>query len=139
MKRTEREELLARALGGDLDPAQKARFDELLSSDEDFRTEWEQQRRVGEMLSATRAEGFGPWFSAGVLARLRGERSEAATFADGLTRLFRPLVPVTLAVALFLAVLNWQDRGLMSDGSSFLEITFAVPPVSVETAELLEM
>ena len=139
MKRTEREELLARALGGDLDPGQQARFDELLSTDEDFRGEWEGQRRLGELLSAARAEGFGPWFSAGVVARLRGESSEAATFADGLTRLFRPLVPVTLAVALVLAVLNWQDRDLMSDGSSFLEITFAVPPVSAETAELLEM
>lgn len=139
MKRTERQELLARALGGDLDPAQQARFDELLSSDEGFRMEWERQRRVGELLSATRAEGFGPWFSAGVVARLRGEGAEAASLAEGLTRLFRPLVPVTLAVALFLAALNWGDRDLMSDGSSFLEITFAVPPVSVETAELLEM
>ena len=139
MKRTEREELLARALGGDLDPGRQARFEELLSSDESFRLEWERQRRVAELLSATRAEGFGPWFPAGVLARLRGEGSDAATFADGLIGLFRPLVPVTLAVALFLAVLNWSDRDLTSDGSSFLEITFAVPPVSAETAELLEM
>ena len=139
MKRTEREELLARAPGGDLDPGQQARFEELLSTDEDFRMEWERQRRLGDLLSEARADGFGPWFSAGVLARLHGQRTEAATFADGLTRLFRPLVPVTLAVALFLAVLNWRDRDLMSEGSSFLEITFAVPPVSVETAELLEL
>ena len=139
MKRTEREELLARALGGDLDPGQQARFEALLSSDEDFRREWERQRRVAEMLSAARAEGFGPWFPAGVVARLRGGRNEEARFAEGLTRLFRPLVPVTLAVALVLAALNWGDRDLMSDGSSFLEITFAVPPVSAETAELLEM
>ena len=139
MKRTEREGLLARALGGDLDPGQQARFEELLATDEDFRMEWERQRRVAELLSEARAEGFGPWFSAGVLARLRRERPEAATFADGLARLFRPLVPVTLAVALFLAVLNWRDRDLLSDSSSFLEITFAVPPVSVETAELLEL
>ncbi len=138
MKRTEREEWLARALGGDLDPAQQARFEELLSSDEGFRTEWEQLRQAGDLVSEARAEGFGPHFSARVLARLRSERA-APGLADGLMRLFRPLVPVTLAVALFLAVLNWRDRDLSAEGASFLEITFAVPPVSAETAELLEM
>ena len=73
------------------------------------------------------------------MARLRGERGEAGSFADGLMRAFRPLVPVTLAAAVFLAVLNWRDRDLMSEESSFLEVTFAVPPVSVETAEIMEM
>ncbi len=139
MKRREREELLARALGGELDPGRRIRFEALLASDESFRAEWDQLRRTGDLVSAARAEGFGPHFSARVLARLRSERTGQHGLADGLMRLFRPLVPVTLAVALFLAVLNWRDRDLMSDGSSFLEITFAVPPVSVETAELLEM
>lgn len=139
MKRRERGELLARALGGELDPGRQARFEALLALDEGFRSEWDQLRRTGDLVSAARAEGFGPRFSARVLARLRSERTGAHGLADGLMRLFRPLVPVTLAVALFLAVLNWRDRGLMSDGSSFLEITFAVPPVSAETAELLEM
>ncbi len=138
MKKREREELLMRALGGGLDPGQQTRFEELLSSDEEFRGEWEQLRRTGELVSTARAEGFGPHFSARVLARLRSERA-APGLADGLMRLFRPLVPVTLAVALFLAVLNWRDRDLAAEGASFLEITFAVPPVSAETAELLEM
>ena len=139
MKKREREELLARALGGELDPGQRTRFEALLAADEEFRGEWEQLQRTGELISTARAEGFGPHFSARVLARLRSERAGAPGLADGLMRLFRPLVPVTLAVALFLAVLNWRDRGLAAEGASFLEITFAVPPVSAETAELLEM
>lgn len=139
MKRREREEWLAWALGGELDPGRRTRFEALLASDEGFRAEWDQLRRTGDLVSAARAEGFGPHFSARVLARLRSERTGGHGLADGLMRLFRPLVPVTLAVALFLAVLNWRDRDLMSDGSSFLEITFAVPAVSAETAELLEM
>jgi hypothetical protein len=49
-------------------------------------------------------------------------------------------VPATLAVALLLAVLNWQDRDLLADEeASFLEITFAMPTVSVETAEIMEL
>ena len=139
MEKREREELLARALGGELDPGQRTRFEALLAADDGFRTEWEQLRRAGDLVSEARAEGFGPHFSARVLARLRSERAGAPGLADGLMRLFRPLVPVTLAVALFLAVLNWRDRGLAAEGASFLEITFAVPPVSAETAELLEM
>ena len=139
MEKSKRDELLARALGGELDEGRKARFEELLSSDEGFRMEWEQLRRTGDLLSATRAEGFGPHFSASVLARLSRERAAAPSLADGLMRLFRPLVPVTLAVALFLAVLNWRDRDLASEGSSFLEITFGVPPVSAETAEIMEL
>ena len=139
MKKREREELLARALGGELDPGQQTRFEALLGSDDSFRTEWEQLRHAGELVSAARAEGFGPHFSARVLARLRGERGAAPNLADGFLRLFRPLVPVTLAVALFLAVLNWRDRDLAAEGASFLEITFAVPPVSAETAEMMEL
>lgn len=139
MKKSERERLLTLALGGELGETEKARFEHLLSSDESFRAEWEQMRQVGDLVSGTRAEGFEPFFSTRVMARLRGERSEAGSFADGLMRAFRPLVPVTLAAAVFLAVLNWRDRDLMSEGSSFLEVTFAVPPVSVETAEIMEM
>ena len=139
MKKSERERLLALALGGELDETGKARFEALLSSDEIFRAEWERMRQVGDLVSETRAERFDPFFSTRVMARLRGEHSEAGSFADGLMRVFRPLVPVTLGAAVFLAVLNWRDRDLMSEGSSFIEITFAVPPVSVETAEIMEM
>ena len=140
MKKSERERLLALALGGELGETDKARFERLLSSDQGFRTEWERMRQVGDLVSEAKAEGcFDPFFSTRVMARLRGERSEAGSFADALLRAFRPLVPVTLAAAVFLAVLNWRDRDLMSDGSSFLEITFAVPTVSVETAEIMEM
>ncbi len=139
MKKSERERLLALALGGELGETDKARFECLLSSDQGFRAEWEQMRQVGDSVSEAKAEGFDPFFSTRVMARLRGERSEAGSFADGLVRAFRPLIPVTLAAAVFLAVLNWRDRDLMSEGSSFLEITFAVPTVSVETAEIMEM
>ena len=139
MKKSERERLQALALGGELGETDKARFERLLSSDQGFRTEWERMRQVGNLVSEAKAEGFDPFFSTRVMARLRGERSEAGSFADALLRAFRPLVPVTLAAAVFLAVLNWRDRDLMSDGSSFLEITFAVPTVSVETAEIMEM
>ena len=139
MEKREREELLARALSGDLDSGQQTRFEALLASDDGFRREWAQLRQAGELVSGARAEGFGPQFSAQVLARLRRERATAPDLADGLMRLFRPLVPVTLAVALFLAALNWGDRGLAAEGASFLEITFAVPPVSMETAEMMEL
>ena len=139
MEKNERERLLTLALGGELGETEKARFEHLLSSDERFRAEWDQMRQVRDLVSEAGAERFDPFFSTRVMARLRGERSEAGSFADGLMRAFRPLVPVTLAAAVFLAVLNWRDRDLMSEGSSFLEVTFAVPPVSVETAEIMEM
>ena len=93
MKKSERERLLALALGGELDETGKARFEALLSSDEIFRAEWERMRQVGDLVSETRAERFDPFFSTRVMARLRGERSEAGSFADAPDARLPPLGP----------------------------------------------
>jgi anti-sigma factor RsiW len=140
MKESERQELLLLALSDELSAVQKTRFEELLAADAGLRTEWEQMRQVQDLVSTSRAERFDPHFSTRVMARIRRERREEVSLADGLLRAFRPLVPATLAVALLLAVLNWQDRDLLADEeASFLEITFAMPTVSVETAEIMEL
>ncbi len=139
MSKSEREELLL-ALSDELDEAQKARFDRLLAEDGDFRAEWEELRRVQNLVSTSKAERFEPHFSTRVVARLRRERRESVSLADRLLRVFRPLVPVTLALALVLAALNWQDRDLLgNEDASILEIAFAIPAVTVETAEIMEL
>jgi len=135
MKR-EHEKLLMRALGDELTPARKEEFEDLLSTDPGFRTEWEGMQRTRDLLSRAPADSFEPFFATRVMARV-GRRQES--LADGLARLFRPLVPVSLAVALALSLLNWRDRDLMGEDASAFEVAFGMPAVSVETAELLDL
>ena len=131
------EELMMRALGDEMSPAQREAFAALLAGDAGLRAEFERLRRVQELVSRTRADAFEPFFATRVLARIRARRQES--LADGLVRLFRPLVPLSLLVALALVALNLQDRTLMGDGASLVEAAFAMPAASVETAQLLDL
>ena len=140
MSESEREELLMLALSDELSEAQKTLFERLLQTDAALRSEWQQLRQVQDLVSNSQVDRFDPHFSTRVMARIRRERRDELSLADGLIRAFRPLLPVTLAVALFLAVLNWRDRDLLDDqDASFLEITFAMPPITVEAAEAMEL
>ena len=140
--KSEHRDLLMLALGGELDPPQKEQFDRLLEGNASFRAEWQELQKVQDLVTETRAEpSFGPFFSARVMARI--EQGEAESFADTLAesmaRLFRPLVPLTVAVVLALALFNWRNRDLMGDEATFAEIAFGLPSPSVETAEILEL
>lgn len=135
MKR-EHENLLMLALSEDLTSDQKEEFGALLGTDPGFRAEWEGMERTRALLRRTPAAAFDPHFATRVMARV-GRRQES--LADGLVRLFRPLVPVSVAVGLALSLLNWRDRDLMGEGASALEAAFSMPVVSVETADLLDL
>ncbi|MFC1525636.1 hypothetical protein ACFL6X_02375 [Candidatus Latescibacterota bacterium] len=133
----EHRELLMLALGDELRPAQREEFDRLLTADAGFRQEWEDLQKVQNLVSDARTESFPPFFAGRVMARIRDEQQDS--LADGLVRLFRPLVPVSVALALALSLLNWQDRELMGEDASILEVAFAMPAASVESAELLDL
>jgi anti-sigma factor RsiW len=135
MKR-EHEDLLMRALGDELNPEQQVELARLLSADADLRAEWESLQRTRQLLSSTAAADFEPFFATRVMARVDQRRE---SLADCLVRLFRPLVPAAVAVALLLSVLNWRSGELMGEGASILEVAFGMPAVSVETAELLDL
>lgn len=136
MMNPEHEELMMLALGDELNSEQREEFERLLASDAGLRAEWEGMRRMGELLSRAAAESFEPFFATRVMARV-GQRQES--LADGLVRLFRPLVPLSVGVALALSLLNWRDRDLMGEDASAFEVAFGMPAVSVEAAELLDL
>lgn len=110
MKKSEQRDLLMLALGNELDPSQKEQFARLLESDASFRAEWEQQPQV-----------------------------LADSLTESLAQLFRPLLSLSVAVALALALFNWRERDLMGEEASLVEIVFALPSPTVETAEILEL
>lgn len=135
MKR-EYEHLLMLALGNELEPTQKEEFARLLEADPEFRAEWETLERTQQLLSTAESGAFQPFFATRVMARVGQQRE---SLADGLVRLFRPLVPVSVAVALLLSVLNWRSGDLMGEDASAFEVAFGMPVVSVEAAELLDL
>lgn len=134
--RREHEKLLMLALGDELAPDQKAEFERLLAADAGFRSEWEGLRRTRQWLDGAAAASFEPYFATRVMARI-GQRQESV--AEGLVRLFWPLVPATVALALVLSVVNWRAGDLMGEGASTLEVAFGMPAVSVEAADLLDL
>ncbi|MBT7859436.1 MAG: hypothetical protein HN712_03955 [Gemmatimonadetes bacterium] len=135
MKR-EYEHLLMRALGDELEPSQEAEFARLLEADTEFRAEWASLQHTQQQLSSARPGAFQPFFATRVMARVGQQRE---SIADSLMGLFRPLVPAAVAVALLLSVLNWQAGDLMGEEASAFEVAFAMPAVSVETADLLDL
>ena len=139
MEHRERQELLLLALDDELSTTQRQSFQHLLKDDPQFEAEWQQLRQIRELAAKNKAESLHPYFSARVMARIREQREQPG-LAEGLVRLFRPLVPATLALMLALAVLNWSDRDLVGDeDTTLLESAFGVFPVSVETAEILDL
>ena len=140
--KSEHRDLLMLALGGELDPPEKEQFDRLLEADASLRAEWQELQKVQGMVTEGHAEpSFRPFFSTRVMARIEqgGAESLADTLAESISRLFRPLVPLTVAVALALALFNWRNRDLMGDEATFAEIAFGLPSPSVETAEILDL
>jgi hypothetical protein len=92
-------------------------------------------QKLEKLVADSRTTSFSPFFAARVMARI--EQGQEDSIVAALTSLFRPLVPLTVAAALFLALFNWQDGALMGDDATALELAFSMPAVSVETAEYL--
>jgi len=135
MKR-EHEKLMMLALGDELSPANRSEFERLLGAEPEVRREWEELQATRQLLSSASPAAFEPFFATRVMARVGQQRE---SLADCLVRLFRPLAPATVAMALLLCALNWQNGDLMGEGASALEVAFGMPAVSVEAAELLDL
>ncbi len=138
-----RNEML-RALTGELSTSERTAFERTLANDDALRAEWEQLQKVGGLLQASRAKSFRPFFAVRVAQRIESERAasssaETENFSDALAWLFRPLVPVALALVAFLALSNWNERELIGDDASFLAAIFAAVPATPEAAHVLDM
>ena len=134
-------ELLARALGGELDPAQQRQFDDLVAQDGAFRAQWQQAQRVRERLAEAPAGAFQPFFATRVMARLDAERrgAQPESLAVDLVAWFRSLAPAALALCLGLVVLNLRDGDLMGEDAGWLDQALALPAADLEVAELLDL
>ena len=136
MMKREIENLMMLALGDELSPAQKEEFERLLGAEPEVRREWEELQATRQLLTSASPAAFKPFFATRVMARVGQQRE---SLADGLVRLFRPLAPAAVVVAVVLTALNWRAGDLMGEDASALEVAFGMPAVSVETAELLDL
>ena len=134
-------ELLMRALGNEGSAEERNRLAELLASKPELRAEWEQMQQVQRLLEDSRSASFRPFFASRVMRRIeaRSRATAADILADGLLRLFRPLVPLALVLTALVAWNNWNNRELLAAEPTALEVIFAVPPTTLETTYALDM
>ncbi|MDA0334985.1 MAG: hypothetical protein O2782_07475 [bacterium] len=92
-------------------------------------------QKLARLVADSRTSSFAPFFAARVMARI--DQAEEDAVVTALTRLFRPLLGLTLAAAFFLTLFNWQNGSLMGADANALELAFSMPTVSVETAQYL--
>ena len=130
-----RREML-RALTGELTAQERAAFERTLATDDARRAEWEHLQKVSGLLRDSRAASFRPFFAGRVVQRVK---SREESLADALMWLFRPLVPVALAVVAFLALSNWNERELVGDDASFLAAIFTAVPSTPEAAYVMDL
>jgi hypothetical protein len=71
------------------------------------------------------------------MRRIEGTKEES--LADALLWLFRPLAPVALVLAAFLALSNWNERELVGDDASLLEAVFVAVPATAEAVYVMDM
>ena len=136
MNESERIEMM-RALAGELPAGEREAFERKLVADAALRAEWEALQKVEGLLQESRAESFKPFFAARVMRRIEGTKEES--LADALLRLFRPLAPVALVLAAFLALSNWNERELVGDDASLLEAVFVAVPATAEAVYVMDM
>ncbi|MGH7570386.1 MAG: hypothetical protein ACREMK_00895 [Gemmatimonadota bacterium] len=122
--------LLLRAIAGELDHAEHARFDERLNAEPDLRAAFERMVRVHALVSEASWAGFRPGFAGRVASRLVAEtpRWLSAT----LSLHFRRLAPVSIAVIVGLLAHNLLTRG--PDSQSALEAALGLQPVTLAVA-----
>ena len=135
MTNSYRSEML-RALTGEMTAHERTAFERTLAADDALRAEWESLQKVGGLLRESRVASFRPFFATRVAQRIKSERRESLT--DALVWLFRPLAPVAVALVVFLALSNWNERELVGDDSSFLAAVFAAVPATAEAAYVME-
>ena len=134
-------ELLMRALGNEGSAEERNRLAELLARKPELRAEWEQMQQVQRLLEDSRSASFRPFFASRVMRRIEAGSKPAAAeiLAEGLLRLFRPLVPLALVLTALVAWNNWNNRELLAADPTALEVIFAVPPTTLETTYALDM
>ena len=134
-------ELLMRALGNEGSAEERNRLAELLARKPELRPEWEQMQQVQRLLEDSGSASFRPFFASRVMRRIeaRSRATAADILADGLLRLFRPLVPLALVLTALVAWNNWNNRELLAAEPTALEVIFAVPPTTLETTYALDM
>jgi len=126
-------ELLLKASLDELSPDDSERLQDLLARDPEARTELERQKSLENLVSATPAASFDPYFANRVMQRLEAEREGLnETLADSLARMFYRIapVPIALAAALFIfAVVNRSD-----DSQSLLESALGLQAMTLDEA-----
>ena len=136
MNESDRIEMM-RALADEMSVEERKAFERVLADDSVLRAEWASLQRVEDLLHKNRAESFRRFFAARVARRIEGAGEES--LADALMWLFRPLAPVALVLAGFLALSNWNERELVGEGASFLEAVFVAVPATAEAAYVMDM
>ena len=128
---------MMRALADEMSVEERKAFERVLADDSVLRAEWASLQRVEDLLHKNRAESFRRFFAARVARRIEGAGEES--LADALMWLFRPLAPVALVLAVFLALSNWNERELGGEEASFLEAVFVAVPATAEAAYVMDM
>jgi anti-sigma factor RsiW len=128
-------ELLYRSFDERLSAAEEGELREALAESEDLRREWKRIEAMRNMVSASGAATFKPFFPERVMRRvaeLRESRNGMWTLQEWLSRVFRRVAVVGAAVAAGLVVINL----VQADGVS-LAAVFGVSEVPIE--EMLEL
>ena len=128
---------MMRALADEMSVEERKAFERVLADDSVLRAEWASLQRVEDLLHKNRAESFRRFFAARVARRIEGAGEES--LADALMWLFRPLAPLALVLAVFLALSNWNERELVGEEASILEAVFVAVPATAEAAYVMDM
>lgn len=129
-------DLLLRFLGGELDPAERARVASRLESDADFRIQLEKQRQLRDTLVRARSDSFAPYFSDRVMRRLAPARAalQGDAFYQSLRMVFARTALAGLVIAGALAAYNFASYGDLGVASSVTEALFGLPSASLMDA-----
>ena len=126
--------VVMKALAGELNSDEANRFARALEADDEMRTRWERLESLQADLRSERADSFAPFFAARVTARAQ----QSESLVDGLMWMFRPLVPTATLVALIIAFNNWGECSYIDGNASILEAIFAIEPISLNVAYIME-
>ena len=126
--------VIMKALAGELNSDEANRFARALEADDEMRTRWERLESLQADLRSERADSFAPFFAARVTARAQ----QSESLVDGLMWMFRPLVPTATLVALIIAFNNWRECSYIDGNASILEAIFAIEPISLNVAYIME-
>ena len=92
----------------------------------------EQESELEKLLADDGTTRFEAGFSAGVVDRIRAERTHVVSFDEALLRQSRRLLPAVAAASLVLAALNWWSA--RDSGASTLAAVAGLPAVTLGAA-----